>query len=143
MSKPLVVFLAEDNRGDAFLVREALNEHGLQHQLILAEDGDQAVKFLEEIGKSEPCPDIILLDLNLPKREGAEVLHLFREHPECSFVPVIVITSSDSPRDRARAAELEANYYFRKPSEFEEFMKLGELVKSAIGAPTGSQSGGE
>jgi len=134
MSKPLLVFLAEDNRGDAFLVREALNEYGLSHQLIIAEDGDQAARFMEEFGKTTPRPDIVLLDLNLPKRDGTEVLRLFRERKDCHGIPVIVITSSDSPRDRTRAAELKANYYFRKPSEFEEFMRLGALVKRAVGA---------
>lgn len=132
MSKPLLIFLAEDNRGDAFLVREALTEYGLEHQLILAEDGDEAAKLLDEFGKTTPCPDVILLDLNLPKRDGVEVLNQFRERTDCHGVPVIVITSSDSPRDRARTAELEANYYFRKPSEFEEFMKLGDLIKSTV-----------
>lgn len=130
MSKPITIFLAEDNRGDAYLVREALNEHGLPHQLIVAEDGDRAAELLETFGKAEPCPDLILLDLNLPKRDGTEVLRLFREHPECHNIPVIVITSSDSPRDRSRAAELSANYYFRKPSVFEEFMELGALIKT-------------
>lgn len=123
------ILLAEDNRGDVLLVREALDTHGIGYQLHVASDGVQAAGYIENIGlpAGPPCPDLLLLDLNLPKKDGHELLKLFRSHPICAPKPVIVITSSDAPSDRRRAAELGANY-FRKALDLDEFMKLGTLV---------------
>jgi chemotaxis family two-component system response regulator Rcp1 len=130
----LHILLAEDNRGDVLLVREALQEHNIEHELFVVQDGAQAIEFIRRMGKpgEANCPDLMLLDLNLPKADGTEILSEFRRHPQCSGTPVIVVTSSDAPKDRARAAEFGIAHYFKKPSEFEEFMKLGAVVRETI-----------
>ena len=128
MTHPLTIFLAEDNPGDVFLVNQALLEQGFEYRLIVAEDGLSARLLLERFGEDLPCPDLLLMDLNLPKTEGWELVRLFREHPVCATVPLIVISSSRGPKDRLWAAEAGVQHYFRKPSELEEFMKLGPIV---------------
>ncbi len=130
MNSDLVIFLAEDNQGDVFLVDQALRKYGLVYRLIIASDGDTATELVERIGRDLPCPDLLLLDVNLPKCDGGEVLAAFRRNPLCEHTPVIVVTSSDSPRDRARLADLEVAGYFRKPSDLDQFMELGALVRS-------------
>ena len=97
-------------------------------------DGDEALAFLAQMGESGgvPFPDVLLLDLNLPKIDGPEVLAEFRRHPQCSSTPVIAITSSDAQKDRVRMASLGISSYFRKPSDLEEFMKLGAVVLEVI-----------
>jgi CheY-like chemotaxis protein len=130
----LHILLAEDNHGDVLLVREALQEHRIQHQLHVVQDGQEALDYVVRMGKpnEEPCPDVMLLDLNLPKADGPAVLSEFRKHPECTHTPVIVVTSSDSPKDRARMAELGISYYFRKPSDFASYMQLGAVIRQVI-----------
>jgi two-component system, chemotaxis family, response regulator Rcp1 len=128
------VLLAEDNRGDVLLVREALAAHDLPHKLHVATDGAQAMDYVARMGQpgEDPCPDIMLLDLNLPRVDGHEVLREFRRHPECAATPVIVVSSSDSPRDRQQASTLGVARYFKKPSNYDAFMQLGALVKELI-----------
>ncbi len=128
------VVLAEDNPGDVFLVREALQTHGLAAQLTVQQDGEQMLRFIERVESGqESCPDLVLLDLNLPKRSGESLLKRIRESPLCSKVPVLIVTSSDSPRDREVSARLGASGYFRKPPDFDEFLQLGIVVKQLIG----------
>ena len=131
----LKVLLAEDNEGDVFLVREALQAHGLEYEIYVAADGLDVERYLERLGQAPdaPLPDVFLLDLNLPKADGYDILNSFRAHPECVHVPVIIITSSDAPKDRHRAELLGATTYFRKPSNLMEFISLGEVVKKVIG----------
>lgn len=123
----LHILLAEDNFGDVLLVRQALTEHRIHHELHVVKDGDEALQFLDRMGETgePPCPDVLLLDLNLPKVDGPQVLQAFRKHPACAKTPVVVVTSSDAPADRKRAAALGATAYFRKPYDLSEFMKLG------------------
>ena len=127
--KPLQILLAEDNRADILLVREALNEHGVIHELHVVRDGEEAIQFLVQMGQDDgpPCPDLMLLDMNLPKAEGSQVLLAFRRHPECAHTPVIVVSSSDSPRDKALMQQLGVSHYFKKSSDFDEYMKLGAI----------------
>ena len=127
----LRILLAEDNPGDVFLVRRALEEHNISHELNVVQDGAEALDFMTRMGRSTkvPCPDVMLLDLNLPKVSGARVLSEFRKHPECSDTPVIVITSSDAQKDRARMEELGVARYFRKPSDYRAFLRLGAVVR--------------
>ncbi|HYI92107.1 MAG TPA: response regulator [Bryobacteraceae bacterium] len=132
MSKPvLLIFLAEDNPGDVDLLEEALREHNIPHKLLLAKDGTEAKKFIDHMGQNPdaPCPDFILLDLNLPNASGFEIFARFRDHPLCVETPVIVVTSSDAPKDRERATQLGAARYFRKPSDFEDYLRLGALLR--------------
>jgi CheY-like chemotaxis protein len=132
MTSPLIVFLAEDNPGDVFLVRRALREHGLHCHLIVAENGDKVNQFIERVGTTGPTPDVILLDLNLPRVEGPELFRTVRSNPACANVPLIVITSSDSPRDHAWTSEYRVSHYFRKPSTLDEFLKLGAVIRNLI-----------
>jgi CheY-like chemotaxis protein len=133
--KVLHILLAEDNRGDILLVRRALAEHQIEHQLHVVKDGEEALHFLARMGNPDggPCPDLLLLDLNLPKVEGSEVLREFRRHPSCADTPVIVITSSDAPRDLAQVTAIGISRYFRKPLDFHAFMQLGAVVRAVVG----------
>jgi DNA-binding response OmpR family regulator len=126
------VFLIEDNPADVELVREALDAAELQHVLEVAVDFEQAKRRLEGIRLGAPCPDILLMDLNLPKGNGFELLRLFRENTACHGVPVIVVSSSNAARDRDQAAELGAVNYFRKPTDLDEFLKLGQMVADSL-----------
>jgi CheY-like chemotaxis protein len=128
------VLVVEDNRGDVFLVERAVEFHKLPVKLTVVDDGEQALKFLEAVDADEnqPCPSLVLLDLNLPKRPGNEVLRRMRSSGRCREVPVIVLTSSDSAGDRKMATELGATRYFRKPTSYDEFLKIGEVMKEVL-----------
>ncbi len=132
MSNPLRVLLAEDNPGDVMLVRDALQQQYPDCELVVVDDGDKIRAFLDARAEHGPGPDVLLLDLNLPRVEGPDMFRLLREHPCCSDVPLIVITSSDSPRDRAWTEEFRVAHYFRKPSNYDAYMELGTLVRSAV-----------
>lgn len=138
MDQPCVrILLAEDNDGDIFLVRRALDRHIGSYQLLLAKDGEEAVQVLERADADEcaPCPDFVVLDLNLPRRSGIQVLKCLRDFPRCAAAPVIIFTSSNSPQDKAEAFRLGANRYFQKPTDLAEFMKLGEMVREILSNP--------
>lgn len=134
MAKLLQILLAEDNYGDVLLVREALKENRVDHELYLVQDGLEAERYIQRIGQTSDalCPDVLLLDLNLPLRDGHEVLQFFRAHPLCGDKPVIIVTSSGAERDRRKAAELGATRYFQKPSDVDEFIKLGAVIREVI-----------
>jgi chemotaxis family two-component system response regulator Rcp1 len=132
MSDPIRVLLAEDNPGDVMLVRDALQQQYPDCELVVVDDGDKIRAFLDTRADHDPGPDVLLLDLNLPRVEGPDMFRLLRDHPCCTNVPLIVITSSDSPRDRAWTETFRVAHYFRKPSNYDAFMTLGELVRSAL-----------
>jgi DNA-binding response OmpR family regulator len=90
------------------------------------------LKYFERMGKPGgfPCPSLMLLDLNLPAIDGTQILNEFRTYQDCDEVPVIVMTSSDSPRDVARAEQMGVSHYFRKPSDLVDFVELGAVVKA-------------
>lgn len=127
----LNILLAEDNPGDVFLVKTALEQHHIPHELHIVKDGAEAVEYASVMGSAgnPPCPDLMLLDLNLPKIDGPDVLREFRKHHACVHTPVIVVTSSDTPKERSRMADLGVAHYFRKPSDLDAFMELGEIVR--------------
>jgi CheY-like chemotaxis protein len=130
----LNIFLAEDNPGDVFLVRRALNQSHIPHELHVATDGQQALDYVEEMGKpGVPCPDLLLLDVNLPKADGVRVLSEFRHHSQCTETPVIMVSSSDAPKDWERVAALGVDRYFCKPSELGAYMRLGGVVLDVMG----------
>lgn len=131
----LNIVLAEDNPGDVMLVQEALEEHRIVHQLYVLRDGAEAIDFLAKLGTPghAPCPDLLLLDLNLPKLDGFRVLTEFRKCSLCVHTPVIIVTSSDEVRDRHRIEALRIDSYFRKPLEYDAFMKLGAVVREVVG----------
>ena len=128
------LLLVEDNPADVFLVNKAIEAHKLPVNLIVLEDGDRAVKFFEraESEASAPCPAILLLDLNLPKVSGTEVLRRVRQGTRCNRLPVIILTSSNSAEDRRETARLGATHYFRKPASYHEFLKIGDVLRDVL-----------
>lgn len=135
---PLQVLVIEDNPGDVFLVQEALREQGLVYHLCTIADGEEALSFVRREGRYTEAarPDLILLDFNLPKRTGKEVLQSIKEDPELAQVPLVVLPSSDSPQDRMAAAELNVSCYIRKSSNLEEFMQIGAVLKELLSSTT-------
>lgn len=115
-------------------MRRALEKHDLDCKLIVVEDGQAALHFIEhaDADGEAVCPDLVLLDLNLPRATGNRVLTRIRQSPRCAGVPIIIITSSDSPLDRESAARLGATGYFQKPGDLAGFMKLGRIVRDAL-----------
>lgn len=131
---PVRILVAEDNEPDVYLVREALSECGIDFELQVADDGEKAIFLLEQIDldpKLAP-PDLMLLDLNLPRANGVDILRRITASRRCSHVPIVVMTSSDWPEERARALRLGALAYFRKPSSLEEFLQLGNVVRQLL-----------
>lgn len=131
--KPLVL-LVEDNAADANLVEEAIAEDHLACALEILRDGAEAIDFIERIEaeNSLPCPDLVLLDLNLPKVSGEDVLKRIRSGPRCMQTKVMIVSSSNAPSDRSRAMSLGANEYFRKPSTLDQFMQLGPKIRKIL-----------
>lgn len=128
------VLVVEDNPADVFLVEEALASAQLDCNVDVLRNGSQAIEFIEQLeaDPARPRPAIVLLDLNLPKISGEEVLKRIRSSSACSAAKVLVISSSDTPADRRRAMQLGASGYFRKPSGLDEFMALGLKVRRLI-----------
>jgi CheY-like chemotaxis protein len=128
------ILLVEDAEADVYLVRESLGLCGLHVDLSVMDDGEKAVDFIEEADRDEDAvlPHLMLLDLNLPKKSGGQVLERLRKSQRMSELPVIILTSSDSPRDKATAAQLRATDYFRKPSNLDDFMRLGGVVRELL-----------
>ena len=143
--KPIRILAAEDNEADVILFEEALAHHQLEHQLDVVWDGQAALDYLTRMGKpgQPPCPDLLLLDLNLPKVDGGTILSEFRKHPECRETPVIIVTSSDAERDRVRVGAFPRTRYFRKPSDFEAYMELGAIIREAVGQTAAAETPGE
>jgi CheY-like chemotaxis protein len=127
------LLLAEDNLPDALLVREVVRLENLPIDIHVVADGQQAMEFIErsENNPDAPCPHFVLLDINLPKADGFEVLRRLRASERFKQIPVVVVSSSDSPGDRGQAAQLGAGY-FRKPPSYEEYLKLGRVIKDLI-----------
>jgi two-component system, chemotaxis family, response regulator Rcp1 len=116
-----------------FLVKEALKLNDVQCELIVKADGSDVLTFLEAIETGDVlAPDIVLLDLNLPRLGGHMLLERFRQSRRSSQVPIVIVTSSDSPQDRELTHLAGATRYFRKPSDYDEFMKLGSIVRQLL-----------
>jgi CheY-like chemotaxis protein len=129
------ILLAEDNPADVYLIQEAMREHGVDSNIRVASDGNEV---LELVSPGNPDAEIgslglIILDLNLPRHDGIEVLQRLRTNPALAHVPVVILTSSDSPRDRQLAQDLGATCYLRKPSNLERFLALGAVFKGLLG----------
>ena len=135
LSEPLTIFIVEDNLGDVLLVREALKESSLRFELRHAADGEEAIQTLR---KDRFRPDLVLLDINLPRRDGWEVLSEIRANPETKDVPVVVLSSSGSPEDRERAAQTLPSMYIQKPSNLDDFLAVGKTIEGFL---RGSVSG--
>ena len=132
--RPWHVLIAEDNKSDVFLIQRALKKSGVDAQVHIADDGEKAVRFFEraDADTTAPCPDLVLLDINMPRYKGGDILRKLRASSRCKNALVLIVTSSDSSRDREEMDSLGANGYFRKPSEFSEFMTLGQMVRDLL-----------
>jgi CheY-like chemotaxis protein len=128
------ILIAEDNAADVYLIREALREHGVDCELLIASDGAAVLRFIsaERAEENARGLGLIILDLNLPRHDGTEILQRLRESSQFAHVPVAVLTSSDSPRDRLVASQLGAACYLRKPSNLEQFLSLGAVFKGLL-----------
>ena len=126
------VLLVEDDPGDVLMTREAFEHHKLRNQLHVVNDGEQALQFLHRTGEyaSAPRPGLILLDLNLPRREGLDVLADQKGDPGLRVIPVVILTTSHADEDILRSYALHANAYVSKPVDFERFMDVIRQIDS-------------
>jgi len=126
LSEPLEILLVEDNKGDIGLITEFFSDSVIRINLHIAEDGEEAIRFL--FGKDQfsgsPHPDLIILDWNLPKKSGLEVLREIKANSNLKNIPVIILTTSSAETDIFRAYEHQANAYLVKPIDFDEFMTV-------------------
>ena len=127
---PIEILLVEDNPGDERQTREALKEGKVYHKLHWAKDGVEAMEFLQRRGKyaNAPRPDIILLDLNLPKKDGREVLQDIKSDEQLRRIPVVVLTTSKAEEDVLRSYNLHANCYVTKPVDLEKFIVVVKSI---------------
>jgi CheY-like chemotaxis protein len=128
------LLIAEDNPADVGLIRLALKKHGIPASVHIVQDGEAAIRFIEQVeaDQSAACPSLAVLDLNLPRVSGDEILRRLRASEKWRHVPVIVMSSSLSARDRVDAMELGAFAYFSKPSELDQFLELGAIIRNAL-----------
>lgn len=124
--KPIHILLVEDNEGDVFLVTEALEEGKIINKISVTRDGKEAMDFLDKKGKyeNEQLPDLILLDINLPKKNGHEVLEYIKEKDELKQIPVIMLTTSSSEKDILLSNKNHANSFITKPVDVDHFLKV-------------------
>jgi two-component system, chemotaxis family, response regulator Rcp1 len=131
-SKTIEILLVEDNPGDARLTREAFNEGRLLNNLTVVGDGVEALAYLRQQGKyvGSTRPDLVLLDLNLPKKDGREVLAELKADERLKTIPVVVLTTSDAKEDVARAYGSHANCYITKPVDLDQFLRVVQSIES-------------
>jgi CheY-like chemotaxis protein len=129
-----LILLVEDNDADVYLFRKALENADLKFELTVMQDGADALGFVRGEGQysARLVPDLVVLDLNLPKGGGIQVLQAIREREAFSEVPVAVVSSSASPQDRDETGKLGVNRYIRKPHDLEEFLKIGQIFKELL-----------
>jgi CheY-like chemotaxis protein len=120
------VLLVEDDDGDVLMTKEAFEYHKIRNRLHVVRDGEEALQFLRREGEysDAPRPGLILLDLNLPRRDGREVLAELKNDPELSLIPVVVLTTSEAEEDIVRSYRLHANAYVSKPVDFDRFIEV-------------------
>ena len=132
MNNPFVILLVEDNPADVRLTQEALKNGKVLHQLVVAGDGVEALALLRGAPPfTQPTrPDIILLDLNLPKKDGREVLAEIKADPQLHSIPVVVLTSSQAEEDVLKSYDLHANGYIVKPVDIDQFFAVIKKIKT-------------
>jgi CheY-like chemotaxis protein len=128
------IWLAEDNPADVYLIKTALSEHGVAYSLRVASDGEEVLSLISQGDAGTGSSDLrlIILDLNLPRHDGIEILEKLQQTPWMAGIPVVVLTSSDSPGDRLTANRLGAVRYLRKPSSLDQFLSLGAVFKDVM-----------
>jgi CheY-like chemotaxis protein len=129
-SRTIIILLVEDNPGDARLTIEAMRETKVANLMHVVEDGVEAMAFLRRAGRysEAPRPDLILLDLNLPKKDGRAVLAEIKTDPDLKRIPVVVLTTSNAEEDVLKAYDLHVNAYVTKPVDLDQFMKIVALI---------------
>jgi chemotaxis family two-component system response regulator Rcp1 len=129
--QPVEFLLVEDSPGDVRLTREALREGKIRNNLSVVPDGVEALAFLRREGRyaNAPRPDVILLDLNLPRMGGREVLAAIKEDSQLRRIPVVILTTSNDEQDILRAYDLHANCYITKPVDFEQFITVIRAIE--------------
>lgn len=129
--KPVEILLVEDNAGDADLARDALERGRVRNNLHVVSDGEAAMAFLNRQGAYDaaPRPDLILLDLNLPKKDGREILAEIKEDPDLKRIPVVVLTTSRAEEDVLKSYNLHANCYLAKPIQLEAFFSMVRSIE--------------
>ncbi len=129
--RPVEILLVEDNPGDVRLTQEAFKENKVRNSLNVVEDGLEAMAFLHRASKynEAPRPDLILLDLNLPKKDGREVLAEIKEDPNLKSIPVVVLTTSKAEEDIIKNYNLHANCYITKPVDLEQFIVVVKSIE--------------
>ena len=129
MNRQSQILLGEDNVANAYLIRQAIKEHDVKCTLRVATNGAEVLQALKS--PAEPY-DLVILDLNLPRHDGLEILQFIRQTDELAHLTVVILTSSDSPADTKAAMALGANKYVRKPSDLDSFMEIGALLQSLL-----------
>jgi CheY-like chemotaxis protein len=128
--KPIEILMVEDNPGDARLVVEALKDGKVRNKLTIVEDGVEAIAFLRKEGKYKNAlrPDLMLLDLNMPRKDGREVLAEIKSDENLKRIPVVVLTTSEAEEDILKSYNLHANCYITKPVDLDKFIKVIEAI---------------
>ncbi|BCJ74613.1 two-component system response regulator [Catellatospora sp. IY07-71] len=128
--RPITVLLVEDDPGDVLMTREAFEEYKMRNTLHVVSDGVEALAYLRREGEFADAvmPDLILLDLNLPRRDGRQVLAEIKNDPELCRIPVVVLTTSQAEEDVLRSYQLHANAYVAKPVDFERFISVVKQI---------------
>ena len=141
------ILLVEDDEGDVLMTREAFEHHKIQNRLHVVHDGEKALQFLRRQGPygDAPRPGLILLDLNLPRKDGREVLADLKADPELCVIPVVVLTTSEAEEDIVKSYQLQANCYLSKPAQLLEFESLVQSINdfwlTKVKLPQQGQSG--
>jgi chemotaxis family two-component system response regulator Rcp1 len=132
MNKEVNILLVEDNAGDILLTLEAFKEVKLKNTIVVARDGEEALNLLNKVGefKDAVTPDIILLDINLPKVDGKEVLAAIKNDSHLKTIPVVMLTTSDSEKDIAESYVNHANCYITKPVDFIKFIEVIKVLEN-------------
>ncbi len=130
-TNPVEILLVEDNPGDVRLTKEALKESKVRNAIHVAEDGVEAMAFLNRAIEDEdtPIPDLILLDLNLPRMDGRETLAQIKSNERLRRIPVVILTTSEDDTDILRAYDLHANCYVQKPVDLDQFLKVVHSIE--------------
>jgi len=130
-TEPVEILLAEDNPGDVTLTKKALEQGNIINNLHVANDGVEAIQFLRQEGEyaDEPRPDLVLLDLNMPRKDGREVLEEIKGDEDLRRIPVVVMTSSEAEEDIVKSYDLHANAYLTKPIDYDGFLDIVRSIE--------------
>ncbi len=132
MSLSPLVLLGEDNPQDVYLIKLAMVEHGIDCDLQVSRHGAELLQQLTKPNEQFTPPDLIILDLNLPRHDGLEILTFIRGREHLALIPVVILTSSDSPKDTHAAVQFGATEYIRKPYSLPDFLKIGAVFRSLL-----------